>query len=78
MPVQPITNVTEEIFLSEIEIFNIVKAYFAETTFTAEQLQDWMGKDCSWGTTKKRRVGSERRRGRTINLVKEDLRGITY
>lgn len=45
---------------------------------TVEQLQDWMGKDFSWGATKRKQINNERKRGREINVVKEELRGITY
>ncbi|CEG79128.1 hypothetical protein RMATCC62417_13630 [Rhizopus microsporus] len=78
MPVKPIPSVTDKIFLSENEIFSIIQAYFSETTFTAEQLQDWMGKDCSWGVTKRKQIDNERKRGREINVVKEELRAFTW
>ncbi|RCI01657.1 hypothetical protein CU097_015965, partial [Rhizopus azygosporus] len=53
-------------------------AYFAETTFTAEQLQDWMGKDFSWGATKRKQINNKRKRGREINVVKEELRAFSW
>ncbi|RCI01656.1 hypothetical protein CU097_015961 [Rhizopus azygosporus] len=52
MPVQPVPGVTTEVFLGEKEVFDVVKKYFSDPMFTAEQLQGWMGKNCSWGLQK--------------------------
>ncbi|KAI8079279.1 hypothetical protein BDF21DRAFT_314702, partial [Thamnidium elegans] len=49
MPPQPITGVTDQMFLTELAVFDIIKTYFCDLTFGAERLNDWVGKDGSWG-----------------------------
>lgn len=72
---EPIQNVTYERFLTEEDLYEIVKAYFGEINFSSNQLNDWLGKECLWGSTKKKAVDGKRIRGRTIHLVRQDLRG---
>jgi hypothetical protein len=70
----PIQNITYERFLNENDLYEIVKAYFGEINFSSNQLNDWIGKEGLWGSTKKKIIDGERIRGRTINLVKQELR----
>lgn len=72
---EPIQNITYERFLTEESLYEIVKAYFGEINFSSNQLNDWLGKEGLWGSTKKKAIDGKRIRGRTIYLVRQDLRG---
>ena len=49
----PIENITYEGFLTEKELYELVKPYFDETNFSCNQLNDWLGKEGLWGSTKR-------------------------
>lgn len=78
MPPNSITGVTEKKFMTESDVFAVVKTYFCDIAFTAEKLNDWMGKDGAWGTSKQKRVEEKRIRGREMNVVKQELRDFTW
>lgn len=75
MPPQPITDVTDQMFLTESDIFKIVETYFCHVSFSYDKLNDWMGKDGAQGVAKQKRLLDQKLRGRDVNLVKEELRG---
>ncbi|KAI7896025.1 uncharacterized protein EV154DRAFT_278770 [Mucor mucedo] len=71
----PIESITHEKFLTEKDLYELVKPYFAETNFSCNQLNDWLGKEGSWGSTKRKVVHGERLRGRTLHVIRPELRG---
>ncbi|KAI7896475.1 uncharacterized protein EV154DRAFT_435046, partial [Mucor mucedo] len=48
-----IPYITESLFLGEEEVYNIIKAYFPEDDLKTTDLVEWIGKDGSWGPTKR-------------------------
>lgn len=74
IPVSPIKDVITQSFATEKDVYNLVKSYYEVFTFSKEQINDWMGKDGSWGYVKRKMVEGERRKVRMLNVVKEELR----
>ncbi|KAG2201332.1 hypothetical protein INT47_001420, partial [Mucor saturninus] len=74
----PIGSITHEEFLTEKDLYELVKPYFAETNFTCNQLNDWLGKEGSWGSTKRKIVNGERLRGRTLHVIRPELRDFLW
>lgn len=77
MPSAPIPGITEEYFLSETEVHDLISAYIPYDTVTPDGLSDWMSKDGTWGTTIRKQKNNKRKRGRLLNVVKEVYRGNT-
>ncbi|KAI7896471.1 uncharacterized protein EV154DRAFT_240300 [Mucor mucedo] len=73
-----IPYITESLFLGKEEVYDIIKAYFPEDDLRTTDLVEWMGKDGSWGPTKRRQMNKERKRGRFYNVVKLELRNFTW
>ncbi|KAG2201350.1 hypothetical protein INT47_001438, partial [Mucor saturninus] len=74
----PIESITYEEFLPEKDLYELVKPYFAETNFSCNQLNDWLGKEGSWGSTKRKIVNGERLRGRTLHVIRPELRDFLW
>ncbi|CEG79837.1 hypothetical protein RMATCC62417_14253 [Rhizopus microsporus] len=70
-----IQNLTSERFLIETDLYETVKAYFDDVRFFSSQLNDWIGKEGFWCSTKKRAIDGQRVRSRTVHLVEQELRG---
>lgn len=70
-----IENVTTEEFATEERMCQLVSCYYINPNFTASQLNGWMGKESSFGLIKRKMINKQRLRGRTLHVVKEDLRG---
>lgn len=78
MPSTPIPGITEEYFLSETEVHDLVSVYIPDDTVTSDDLSAWMSKDGTWGTTIRRQSNLKRKRGRLLNVVKKVYRGNTW
>jgi hypothetical protein len=75
-PPSPIKDITQESFLSEAYIFNLIVPYFTTINFTQEKINDWMGKDGNWVYTKRKMINGERKSGRSLNVVLEKYRSV--
>ncbi|KAI9474820.1 hypothetical protein BDB00DRAFT_743423, partial [Zychaea mexicana] len=51
MPSTPIPGITEEYFLSETEVHDLVSVYIPDDTVTSDDLSAWMSKDGTWDFT---------------------------
>ncbi|KAI9320949.1 hypothetical protein BX666DRAFT_1835081, partial [Dichotomocladium elegans] len=51
MPSTPIPGITEEHFLSETEVHDLVSAYIPKDTVRSADLSAWMSKDGRWNFT---------------------------
>jgi hypothetical protein len=69
IPVPPIKDLTTQSFATEEDVYNLVKSYYEVFTYSKEQINNWMGKDGSWGYAKRKMVEGERKSGRTVNVV---------
>jgi hypothetical protein len=69
-----VEGITEEVFLNENDIYEIIQAYIPDLSFSTDQLNDWIGKDGRFGVTKQKRIDRKKVRGRTLHIVKEELR----
>ncbi|CEG73565.1 hypothetical protein RMATCC62417_08921 [Rhizopus microsporus] len=79
IPPKPIPQITYEEFLTESELFKLVKQYFSDDwNFNQSKLNDLMGKDGSWGGTKQKGSKDNRIRGRTYNVVETSLRDFKW
>ncbi|KAG0163509.1 hypothetical protein DFQ28_011556 [Apophysomyces sp. BC1034] len=78
MPKQPIPGVTDIMFLSEQEVYEIVEQYMQNDTLKQEDLTEWMSKDGSWGPAKRKQTKKNRKRGRLYNVVKLEYRDFTW
>lgn len=75
IPPVPIDKITRDKFLTESDLFKIVKRYFAsDWCYNARQLNNLIGKDGSWGVSEQQRTNDGRIRGRTYHVVKSKLR----
>lgn len=77
MPTTPIPGITEECFLSEIEVHDLVSVYIPDNTVTPDNLSAWMSKNGTWATTIRKQANKKRKRGRLLNVVKKVYRGNT-
>ncbi|RCH84654.1 hypothetical protein CU097_000830, partial [Rhizopus azygosporus] len=79
IPPKPIPQITYEEFLTESELFKLVKQYFSDDwNFNQSKLNDLIGKDGSWGGTKQKGSKDNRIRGRTYNVVEASLRDFKW
>ncbi|KAG2218997.1 hypothetical protein INT45_007659 [Circinella minor] len=78
MPSTPIPGITEECFLSETDVHDLVSKYIPDDTVTSDDLSSWMSKDGSWGTTIRKQTNKKRKRGRMLNVVKKVYRDFTW
>ncbi|KAI8330370.1 hypothetical protein BC941DRAFT_332954, partial [Chlamydoabsidia padenii] len=51
MPSTPIPGLTEEYFLSETEVHDLLSVYIPDDTVTSDDLSAWMSKDGTWDFT---------------------------
>ncbi|KAI7901060.1 uncharacterized protein BX663DRAFT_438510 [Cokeromyces recurvatus] len=48
MPLNPIPTLTEQLFLTEEEVFTIVRSYLPDGDLISSHLCEWMAKDGAW------------------------------
>lgn len=77
MPSTPIPGITEEYFLSETEVHDLLSVYIPDDIITSVDLSAWMSKDGTWGTTIRKQSNKKRKRGRLPNVVKKVYRDNT-
>lgn len=77
IPSTPIPGITEECFLSESEVYDLVSVYIPDDTVTSDDLSAWMSKAGKWGTSTRKQFNNKRKRGRSLNVVKKVYRGNT-
>ncbi|KAI8874867.1 hypothetical protein K501DRAFT_164128, partial [Backusella circina FSU 941] len=51
MPSTPIPGITEEYFLSQNEVYDLVSVYIPDETVTSGNLAAWMSNDGTWDFT---------------------------
>ncbi|KAI9269617.1 hypothetical protein EDC94DRAFT_490021, partial [Helicostylum pulchrum] len=54
MPLTPVPTLTQLVFLTEDEVFAIVKVYLPDNDLTSNNLYEWISKDGAWGPTKRK------------------------
>lgn len=79
IPPKPILRISHKEFLTESELFKLVGQYFSDTwNFPQSQINDLVGKDGSWGSTKQKGKKDIRIRGRTYYVVEANLRAFKW
>lgn len=71
---KPLKGVTEEVFMNKKETYELIKNYIPDLSFSVDQLNGWIGKDARFGATKQKRIEGKKIRGRTLHVVREELR----
>ncbi|KAI8388292.1 uncharacterized protein BYT42DRAFT_486207, partial [Radiomyces spectabilis] len=54
MPKKPISGVTDGMFLSENEVYDVIQQYMPSETLKQNDLAEWMSKDGFWGPAKRK------------------------
>ncbi|KAI8970012.1 hypothetical protein BDF20DRAFT_888871, partial [Mycotypha africana] len=78
MPLNPVPTLTQQLFLTEDEIFMMIKSYLPDGDLKAADLVQWMAKDGAWGPTKRKQINKQRKSGRWYNVIKEPFRDFTW
>ncbi|KAG0172635.1 hypothetical protein DFQ28_007651 [Apophysomyces sp. BC1034] len=78
IPFTSIPGITEECFLSETEVHDLISAYIPDDTVTSDDLSCWMSKDGSWGLAIRKQMNKKRKRCRLLNVVKKEYRDFTW
>ncbi|ORX44037.1 hypothetical protein DM01DRAFT_1340591 [Hesseltinella vesiculosa] len=75
---ESVEGITDEVFLDEHQVHEIISSYLPDGAVSEFQLADWVAKDGLWGGTKRRRTSEGRKHGRVYHLVKEAHRDYTW
>lgn len=78
MPLTPVPTLTQLVFLTEDEVFAIVKVYLPDNDLTSNNLYEWISKDGAWGPTKRKQFNKQRKSGCWYNLILEEFRDFAW